>query len=237
MPTVIKAGQVGQLKNNISSVRLIDHFAEAKKAVESAKRQAEQTLAQAKQEKDRVFEEAKKKGEKVGFEEGYEVGKEKGNRDAYQDAEKKFQQEQADLIANMERVISEVDADRDHLRIAAERNLLEFAVSLASKLTFAMGKENHESVIENVKRAIMLIGTKTDLTVHVHPDDLSSMEKFSQSIVKQLGESIAFHVHADESVTQGGCKISNEKTDIDAQLETQVDELVTMLIGSKADHG
>ena len=237
MSSVIKAGQTGHYMNKISAVQLTDHLVEARQALEVARRQAEQTLAQARQEKEKVLAEAQQEGHKTGYEEGCKTGKENGYQEAHEKTVEQFQKENANLVSNMERLIVEVEADRENLRITAERNLLEFAVSLASKLTFAIGKEHRESAIENMKRAIQMIGTKTDLTVRVHPDDVASMEKYSLSLVTKMGESIVFNMIADETISPGGCVVANEQTDVDARLESQVDELVTLLLGEKADNG
>lgn len=237
MSTIIKAGKTGRYQKNISSLRLMDHLVEAKQEVEAIQRQAEQTLAQANLEKENIFAEAKKKGHQAGYEEGFVDGKENGFEVANKKATENFLKEQKNILSDLQKILTEVDADRENLQIAAERNLLDFAISLSSKLTFAIGKEYHESAIENVKRAIRLIGTKSNLTVRMHPDDIEAMEKFSQSMAKQIGESAAINLLPDESMAPGGCMVQNEHSDVDARLETQVDELVALLAGNKTNHG
>lgn len=237
MSSIIKAGKTGHYQQSLSSLHLIDHVAEAKKEIEATKRKAEQTLAQANLEKDNIFADAKKTGHQAGYEEGYVEGKENGFEAAHKDATENFLKEQQNLLSDLQKLLSEVDAERENLLISAERNLLDFAISLSSKLTFAIGKEYRESAIENAKRAIQLIGTKSNLNVRVHPDDIEAMEKFSKSMVKQIGESAVLNLLPDESMAPGGCMVMNEHSDIDARLETQVDELVALLAGNKTNHG
>ncbi len=237
MPSVIKAGKAENYKRQLAPIRLTDHVAEARKTIEAATRQAEQTLAQAMQEKERVFEEARQSGYKKGQEEGYTEGKDAGYKDAFEESQKVFQKEHSNIVSNLQRLITQMESDREDLQIASERHLLGFAVSLAKKLTFEIGIEYRESAIENLQRAIKIIGSKTKLKVRMHPDDIESMKKFSESLVQQFGDSMVCTVTADESMAPGGCRVANDLTEVDATLDTQVDEMVGLLLGRKNVNG
>lgn len=237
MSSVIKAGKAEKIQQHLSPIRLTDHVAEARKTVEAATRQAEQTLAQAYQEKEKVFEEARQAGHKKGHEKGYDEGKDAGYKDAFNESQEVFLKEHSNIVSNLQQLITCIDSDREDLQIASERNLLEFAVSVAKKLTYEIGIEYRESAMENLKRATKIIGTKTDLNVRMHPDDVESMKKFSDSLIQQLSDSVVCNLIKDESMSPGGCVVANEITEVDATLDTQVDEMVTLLLGRKTDHG
>lgn len=235
MSTVIKAGQAGPILKQLSTVDLADHLAEADAVVEQAKRQASQIVSKAEREMEFALKETTKVGYETAYARGYEQGAASGHEAAYQESVERFNRKHADITAAMQQAVEEFEAMKEEIRIAAERDVHEFAVQVASKLTFAIGRLYRESAVENVARALRLVGSKTDLTVRVHPDDAESIRTFAQSVLQQVEAAKSVNVVEDDSLSPGGCKVSSERTDIDAALATQVDEMVALLLGGKTD--
>ncbi len=234
MSTVIKAGEAGRIVQRLSTVDLADHLAEARAYVDEAKRQAAQVVVDVKAQAKRGHAEAKKTGHEEGYKQGHAEGVEAGNRQAYEDAIGRFEKDQGDLVGAMQRAIGEIDKIKQDLRIAAERDTLEFAVFIAKKLTFEIGKLHPESAMENLRRALRLVESKTDLTIHMHPNDIASAETFAKTVLEQAGASRAASIVPDESLSPGGCRVESGRTGVDAALETQVAEVVSLLLGGEA---
>ena len=231
MSTVIKAGQAGALLRQLSTVDLADHLAEAHSVVQHAKRQASQIVSKAGEDARRAVEEGEKSGYEAGYAEGHKEGTATGHQVAYEESIERFDKEHANIVAAMQRAVDDFEAMKDEIRIAAERDVLEFAVRIASKLTFAIGRLHRESAVENLARALRLVGSKADLTVRVHPDDAESIRTFAQSVFQRTDSAESVNVVEDASLSPGGCKVSSEHTDVDAALETQIDEMVTLFMG------
>ncbi|MBU0717081.1 MAG: flagellar assembly protein FliH, partial [Planctomycetes bacterium] len=122
------------------------------------------------------------------------------------------------------------------LAITAESDLLDFAVMVASRLTYEIGRLDREAAKANLSRALRLVSSKTDVLIRVHPDDLATMAEFADSVLKQAESSPAVRLEADESMAPGGCRVRSEPMEIDATLETQIDAMVALLLGkTKAD--
>jgi flagellar biosynthesis/type III secretory pathway protein FliH len=136
----------------------------------------------------------------------------------------------------MEAAISQIDAMKEDLRIAAEKDLIDFAVSVAGKLTFAIGRVHKEAAQANLQRALSLVASGTDLTVRVNPDDAASMETFAKSVLSRVDASRAVAIVTDETLAPGGCQVMAGKTEIDASLETQVAEMVALLADTKSEN-
>jgi flagellar biosynthesis/type III secretory pathway protein FliH len=118
---------------------------------------------------------------------------------------------------------------KDNLRMAAERDLIDFAVSVAAKLTYAIGRRHREAAQENLRRSLPLVESPTNLTVRVNPDDMQSIEVFADSVLKQFDASRAVAVVPDDNIAPGGCRVLAGQTELDATLETQVAEMVALL--------
>ncbi len=231
MSTVIKAGEAVRIVKRLSTVDLADHLAEARAVVAEARQRASQIISDAEAQAARMLDESRESGHEEGYQQGYNAGTRAGHQAAYEESIKRFETEQGDVVTSMERAIAEIDAVKEDLKIAAEKDLLDFAVMLAKKLTFAIGRLHPESVVGNLKRALRLVESNTDLTIHVHPDQISSIETFVGSVLKRAGASRVLNIVPDESITPGGCKVDGDRASVDATLDTQVEEIVSLLLG------
>ena len=231
MNTVIKAGEAGPILRRLATVDLADHLAEAETIIASAHRQAQHIVSQAQVKADDLNDVANQRGYDEGFAKGREEGTQAGAEKAYQEAVARFAEQQQALIADLSRAVEELDRVKEELSIRAEQDLLDFSVHLASKLTFAIGRIFRESAQENFKKALRMVGAKTDLTLKVHPTDSESLKRFAPSVIENLGASRAVTIVEDGSLHPGGCMVQTEHTSVDASLETQLDELVTLLLG------
>ena len=63
---------------------------------------------------------------------------------------------------------------------------------------------------------------------------MAAMDMFARDVLKQVDASRAVDLVADESLAPGGCRVDSGCTRIDATLETQVVEIVSLLLGGKA---
>jgi len=185
----------------------------------------------AQRKSEHVFADAKESGYRAGYESGYTEGVQAGNESAYKDSIEQFNQRHADVVSVMNKAVADIDEMKEDLKISAQKDLLDFAVTTASKLTFAIGRIHRESAQANLRRALDLVDSKTDLVVRVNPRDVASMETFAKSVSKVVGASPALTIAEDDSIAPGGCKVEKWPSQIDATLETQVNEMVSLLVG------
>lgn len=234
MSTVIRANEAGRILHRLSTVDLADHLAEARTVIEEARRRACQIVAEGERNAAQALAESRRSGHDAGYKTGLEEGRKAGHQTAHAEAVERFERQQVQLVAAMQQAVADIDAMKEDLRIAAERDLLEFAVMIASKLTFDIGRSYRESAIENLKRALRFVGSKTDVTIRVHPDDIASMTTFAASALERTHASRTVDIVPDESFAPGGCVLESVKTHVNAQLETQVEEIVSLLLGREA---
>ncbi|MEK6797736.1 MAG: FliH/SctL family protein [Planctomycetota bacterium] len=239
MSTVIKAGQPGKVIRRLAAVDLADHLALAKQVVGDARREAAATVAAAKHQAERIRADAQRDGYDTGFAEGYEKGNregrqdglQEGHREALETATRTFNEQQSALVADMVRVVGEIDATRRDLEIAGRRHLLDFAIQLATKLTFAIGNVRSESALANLERALDSVYARTNLVIHANPKDLAAMERFAPKLLPLTESASGVRFVTDDSMAPGGCRVVTGKTEVDATLETQLHELVELLLG------
>jgi len=233
MSTVIKVGEAGPLLRRLSTVDLADYVQEGRGLVLEAKRRAASILEEANRESERLQEAARREGHELGYAQGEAEGRQRGREAAYEESLTQFRQEHQTVVADLHRAIDELDAVQDAVREAAERDLLALAVKVASKLTFAIGNVHREAAASNLDRALALIRTKHGLVVHVNPADLESIRTYAGSALQRAEASSTVSIEPDDRMAPGGCRVTGTRIEIDATLETQVDEIVSLLIGAQ----
>jgi len=231
MATVIKAGDAVRIAKRLTTIDLADHVAEARAVLEQAEREAARIVAVARRDAARLLEEARQEGGRLGRREGHEAGRTAGFEEARGEALERFDREQAQVVAAMQGAVAEMDAMKEGLAVAAERDLLEFATGVARKLTFAIGTLHREAALENLRRALALVGSSTELTIRANPDDVDAMGRFAASALRRAERSPAVHIVADDAIAPGGCRVETAASEIDATLETQMNEVVSLLLG------
>lgn len=242
MSTVIKAGQTGAVRQRFTPVDLVDHLGEARAVIEEARRRNREILQNAEREAEeirvRVEGESRRAGYEAGYARGLAEGTEAGRKAAYDEAVARFDSRYGSAATAMMQAVREIESRREELRIAAERDLLELAVAIARKLTFEIGKLHREAAAENLRRAIRLVGCKTDLNVSVHPDDLEVVREAADALLREVGASTSISIGTAESVSPGGCVVKNDRTVADFTLETLIDEVVRQLLSDGSEiHG
>jgi flagellar assembly protein FliH len=231
---VIKAGEAARLVSRLSPVDLADHLAEARSMLDATRQQAARIMAEARRNAVIVEEQARKLGHEAGYQEGHREGTKVGHQQAFDEATKRFNEQHADVVSAMQRAAAQMDAMKEDLEIAAEHHLVRFATDVACKLTFAIGARHRESAAENLRRALRVVGRKTDLMVRVHPNDLDVIRTFAPSLLEEVGFSSHIDVVADEGIVPGGCIVRTERSEVDVTLDTQVAEIVALLLGEDA---
>ncbi len=237
MSTVIKAGEAGKLMRRLSTVDLADHLAEADAVIQAARHRADRIVTKAEKETESGLRDAKRTGYDKGFKEGREAGFIEGCEAARKETIERFEQEQAHVVGAIQQAVEAFDAMKQGVRIAAEHDVLQLAVQIATKLTYEIGRLDHESAKANVTRAIDLIGERTDMTIYVHPDDAEALRVFADTMMTGVERARSVRIMRDESLVRGGCRVSGGGTDIDASLDTQVEEVVSLLLGRGGQHG
>jgi flagellar assembly protein FliH len=233
MSTVIKKGEKGELLRRLVSFDLADHLAEARQVVAAAEREAQRIVAQAKRDSVRMRNEAQQLGQDQGRRAGLAEGLDEGRARGLVEATERFNTEHAGLAASMAAVIESIDAQKRDLLIQANRDLLEFAVALAHKVTRGIGEVNRQVALASAEEALRLVGKQTDLTVRINPRDVDTMQRFATELADKLGEKQHLTITEDESIAPGGAVVIAGGMEVDASIETQLEQVTALLLGSE----
>ena len=231
MATVIKVGeQKPQLIKRLETLNVTDHLGEAQLVVKTSRAKARELLRDTQVEAATIRKEADEKGYQAGFRRGYEAGTKAGYEAAFEAARKDFAADQGRLVEVVKAMIAGFEERKRDLFIAASRDVVHFAVKVAEKVTRQVGVVNRESAAANLEAALRLVESKTNLVVRINPLDQSTIERFAESFKERAEGARNLSITVDESIAPGGCHLVTPEAEVDATLDTQIEQLASLMV-------
>ena len=159
--------------------------------------------------------------EQQAREEGYAAGRAEGLAAARQ----QLQQNMARFDALCEAAARPLQALDDR----TEQELARLAIVMARRVVARELQLSPDLIAKAVRQAAAALPAATrDLRVHLHPDDLA--------LLRELG-AVESHwqLHADASLTRGGCQLESERSRLDATVEARLAAVVDAVLGDDVD--
>lgn len=234
--TVIKLNdQNPRVITRLETVNVADHLSEAKVVLRKSREQAREILRQAQIDAAEAQEVARAKGFEAGFKKGYESGQKSGYDAAFEKAKEEFSERQGELISTFIATVEQFDAHKRDLFIKASGDMLELAMEVAHRVTKRVGVVERDAAKENLQAALRLVEVKTDLTVYVNPADAESIRDFAETAGGVLDDAAHFRIEEDETIAPGGCRLTTPTSEVDATLETQLEQIEALVTGGTSD--
>lgn len=137
--------------------------------------------------------------------------------------------ELASAVAALESAVRQVTEARDALCERVEPAAIELALAGAEQVVGAALDVQPELIKNAASGALRRLVDRDQITMLVHPDDLELMRGFAAELVDQLGGIEALDVQAERRVHAGGVIVSTPTGDIDARVDTRLDQLTTVV--------
>lgn len=149
-------------------------------------------------------------GKKIGFREGTEQIKESVN-----------------YIKN---VAGKILDKRESILSEAENMIVRLALSVARTI-LRREAQIDQGLVKSIARAsLKLIEDKKRVSIKVHPSNWDALKEFEADILNSTHGVKELDIKEDIYVSPGGCVIETDSGIIDAQLNTQVDEIAANLM-------
>jgi flagellar assembly protein FliH len=186
------------------------HVDDPEKLLAAAMAQAQQTLAEAREQAEDIRRSACERGRA----EGYAQGKEEGRR------------ETDELIKTSSRVldllVSQLKAqEADMMRMLSPR-LVDLATELARRIIHREVLLDASLVTSQAEEAVQKILEREKLIIRVNPADEQIMKAHKPSLMAMFDGIDKIEVIGDPSIEQGGCIVETHMVKVDAQPESQL---------------
>ncbi len=200
-----------------------------------AKEHADRLLTETQREAEIIREEARIAGSDQGRREGLAKGIEEGRKAGHQQALNENRQAITDALQALAKVMTEIDASRGDLQAHTVRQVIELAVAIARRVTKIQGITMPEVLTENIHEAMKLVVQACDLRIAIHPNQKATLEDALPRLKLNWPQLEHVEIMEDPALTPGGCRIHTRQGLIDADLDEQLDRVVSDLLPSAAE--
>ena len=146
--------------------------------------------------------------------------------------EKSFADGNNDLIKlneKLKKILAETINKRNEIIDTAEAQLIEVAILIAKRVVKMLTEKDKGIVIRNIQEALRRIKGRTKITIRVNIDDLEISARHKDEFYQMLDKIEGVTVLEDPNVDVGGCMIETDFGDIDARINTQLNEIETAI--------
>lgn len=234
MGRIIKQG-TAQPDTATRPLDLQDFPEQARRLLEDARLRAQAMLAEARLQSEDAQRAAGEQARQAGFESGRKQGLEQGRQEGRAEAVREFGQKTATLVQSLEGLVRALEEGRKELSRRGRDELLDLACRVAGRIVHAAAQTDTTCIRETVARAIELSASRVGLNMRLHPRDLEAVREFLPALHTRFADLEPVKLVADESVHPGGCVLATREGNIDADLQTQLDELTRQLLGRDAE--
>jgi flagellar assembly protein FliH len=226
---IIKAESVKE-DVSIQLFELIDLQRLGEDRISVAQQQADQILANARQAAKQLFEQTATAARIAGRLEGLQESEEQITRQAFDMAEAQVSARLATALPALRSAAESLQSERDRWLVRWEQTAVLLGVAIAEKLLQQKLATRPELATVMISDALRLAAGQPQLTVYLHPEDLSAWGDRATQIVQSLTACADTTLVPDPQAMRGGCRIVTRHGEIDARVETMLHRIAQELV-------
>ncbi|MBX3406340.1 MAG: hypothetical protein KF869_06210 [Phycisphaeraceae bacterium] len=242
---LIKHANAAQIAREAIVLDLGDLTRQGQALIESARARADQILAEARIERDRLIAGAAEKGRAEGLAKGLDEGRAKGRDEGRAAALAEHRDDLARLAASWQGALDEFAAQRQMLLNHAHTDILKLAAMIAERVVKRAIELDAGVVADQVRAVLASVTRPTELLLRVHPEDLETAQAAMPELLSAFELVRGAEVIGDPSLSRGSCVASARSGaggigggEVDASIGTQLDRIIEALLpgGGGATH-
>lgn len=232
MARIIKADEADDRDSPRAEILdLADFAAEARTLVLEARKDAARIVAAARAETEDAQREAAQQGYTEGFSRGREEGQVQGRHAALVESREKLAAESGELVNLAREAVEKLIGARQALRETAAREAVQLAIRIAEKTVTRLADADIDVARANLAKALDMAGRNGPVTVMANPRQLEQLREYCPDLAKALRAPGQIEWSASEQISPGGVKVLTPHGEIDATIETQLNNIVAALVG------
>lgn len=172
----------------------------------------------------RVLKQAKEKALYVE-KEAYEKGFAQGEKDGLELGQKRIET----VVQQMATLLQEIQNQGESLYKTYEREMLQLALSISKKILHHELQVNGEVITATLREVSKHIVDQRKIVIRVNPVDFQFLQTHAGSVLSAEKGGQGVEMIKDPSITRGGCVVETAFGSIDGTIETQFDQIVSLL--------
>lgn len=231
---LIRQPDASRVQRDGVAMDLPDIAREGRAIEEAARRRADEILAAARKERERLVADAAEIGHAEGRNAGYAQGLGAGREEGRTEALRNHSDELARLTGAWTAALDDLARERTDLRRDARQEVLRFAVAFASRIARRAVDLDERSVLTQLEAALELVLRPSRLRIAVHPEDRSAVALAMPALAARFDKAPDWEVVEDAALSRASCVVRSGNGEVDASIETQIDRLAHAALPSGA---
>jgi len=156
------------------------------------------------------------------FKQEYDKGFEAGKRSAIKILENEFKKKLSSGVREMSNLIEAIKNEFDEYKLQYDKYIISLSISIAEKIIKREVIIHEDTIIMQIKDAINKVLGVENITIHLNPKDEELLRAHKNEIMNKFDSIKEFHIHANDKIERGGCKIESHLGNVDARIMTQL---------------
>ncbi|ADU30758.1 flagellar assembly protein FliH [Evansella cellulosilytica] len=201
------------------------HYLEQK--ITDANLEAEQILANAKNEVERWQEDLKQAeaNMQVEAEQRFQEAEENGRRQGYEIGLQEAHQQYAEKIEKARSIVSKAKEDALNHIEHAEKIMLDLSIKVAQKIVGSTIQSNQESWLYVLKEAISEVRLQEEIRVYVHPERYEKTLQHKEELMQIATHTRQLYIYPREDLDEDGCLVETPFGLMEASIDNQLSQL------------
>jgi len=162
-----------------------------------------------------------------------DIEKKKSHMEGMKASFKEAKNEVAHEVKTIQSIINSFADNTINAINGFEHSLVKLSIKIAEKVIKKKIKDEDDVVLSVVRNTLKTVKDSSEITVLLNPNDLEVLSQYEE---RDLYENGKIKFVTDEGVESGGCKIHSDWGVIDAQIDTQLEEIYTQLVAKIKDN-
>lgn len=226
---IIKSTATSSL-SQAETFNFVDLRVQAEEMIVAARTEAERIVTTAHQEANQLREAILASAREEGLAEGFREAEAEITRKADEISEQRISEQLKTALPALLSAAESLQAERDRWLVRWEQTAVRLGVAIAEKLMQRQIAARPECATEMITNALRLAAGQPQLTIYLHPDDLSAWGDRASEIVRSLTACADTVLVPDSTSTRGSCRIETRHGEIDARVETMLHRIAEELV-------
>jgi flagellar assembly protein FliH len=158
--------------------------------------------------------------------EAYEKGFAQGERDGLALGQKRVEA----TLHHLENVLAEIERQRKALDETYEREMLQLVLSISRKIVRYELTSQEQTIGATLREAFQQVVDRRKVIIRVNPTDYQYLQSHPEGFPCFAPDNkAAVQVVEDPSIARGGCFLETPFGEVDATIESQLDEIASLI--------
>lgn len=158
----------------------------------------------------------------VQIQQALERGRQEGRRQAGEELDR--------AASALGRAMEEISRLRESLLTSSSQDMLRLVLTISQQVIGAEVTVGREVVLATIERALKAAVRSDSYHIKVHPDELDLVRERKPLFLASVAGLKNITLEADPAVAPGGCLVESELGEVDATIDTQLEEIRRTLL-------